>query len=60
MMILIISVDFHLHIDLMSNDTTNLVKFNVNETGFYRVNYPEFMWNRFATRLTMEGPSAVW
>ncbi|KAJ8318617.1 hypothetical protein KUTeg_003708 [Tegillarca granosa] len=27
------------------------VKFNIGQTGFYRVNYPGFLWNRFATLL---------
>ena len=41
------------------NDPQNLIKFNVNQTGFYRVNYPDFMWQRFASHLDDTGPSAV-
>ena len=27
------------------------IKFNVNETGFYRVNYPADVWNTFSSVL---------
>ena len=37
----------------------NLVKFNVNDTGFYRVTYPDEIWTRFATSLESSGPSVV-
>lgn len=37
----------------------NLIKFNVNQTGFYRVNYPDFIWQRFASRLHTTGPSEI-
>lgn len=47
--------------DITSNmDNSNtLVKFNVNETGFYRVNYPTSIWNRFAQALATQGLTAV-
>ena len=41
------------------NIPENLIKFNVNQTGFYRVNYPDNIWQRFASRLETVGPSAV-
>ena len=41
------------------NIPENLIKFNVNQTGFYRVNYPDNIWQRFASRLEAVGPSAV-
>ena len=41
------------------NVPENLIKFNVNQTGFYRVNYPDDIWQRFASRLETIGPSAV-
>ncbi|XP_053392901.1 glutamyl aminopeptidase-like [Mercenaria mercenaria] len=30
------------------------IKFNLNETGFYRVNYPEFLWKRLSTELAAD------
>ena len=41
------------------NIPDSLIKFNVNQTGFYRVNYPDYIWQRFASRLQTIGPSAV-
>lgn len=38
---------------------TNLIKFNVNDTGFYRVTYPDDIWLRFAQALSSNGPAAV-
>lgn len=37
----------------------NLIKFNVNDTGFYRVTYPDDIWLRFAQALSENGPTAV-
>ena len=48
---------FNIHLDM--NDLQSLIKFNVNQTGFYRVNYPDFVWQRFASHLDDTGPSAV-
>lgn len=41
------------------NEPTNNIKFNVNETGFYRVNYPDFIWRRFADALNEIGSTAI-
>ena len=48
---------FDIHLDM--NDPQNIIKFNVNQTGFYRVNYPDFVWQRIATNLETFGPSVV-
>ena len=34
------------------------IKFNLNETGFYRVNYPTFLWQQFTKELS-KGSSMV-
>ncbi|KAH3860698.1 hypothetical protein DPMN_023616 [Dreissena polymorpha] len=39
--------------------TGSYVKFNVNDTGFYRVNYPNDVWLTFAGNLDQNGPNAV-
>ncbi|XP_013411098.1 glutamyl aminopeptidase [Lingula anatina] len=39
-------------------DTSTWIKFNVGQTGFYRVNYPEDMWRRFSN-LLLSNPSAL-
>ncbi|WAQ96948.1 AMPE-like protein [Mya arenaria] len=38
---------------------TQPVKFNVKDTGFYRVNYPDTVWRDFAQRLNQSGPNAI-
>jgi len=51
------AVQFEIPTDMSKGG--NLVKFNVNDTGFYRVTYPDEIWTRFATSLESSGPSVV-
>lgn len=44
------SVTFETGVNIESQ-TDKWIKFNLNETGFYRVNYPEFLWKRLAEEL---------
>ncbi|XP_060068640.1 glutamyl aminopeptidase-like [Ylistrum balloti] len=44
------SVEFEIHANPQMNQSV-WFKFNVNQTGFYRVNYPTNLWMRFATML---------
>ncbi|XP_064595580.1 glutamyl aminopeptidase-like [Liolophura sinensis] len=39
-------VSFAIPLDL--TNPANWVKFNVGQTGFYRINYPVFLWRKFA------------
>ncbi|XP_067672727.1 glutamyl aminopeptidase-like [Haliotis asinina] len=38
-------------------DASQWIKFNVNQTGYYRVTYPDDIWRRFATVLDRSDPS---
>lgn len=51
------SVTFEINNDVSQSDS--IVKFNVNETGFYRVNYPDSFWRKIATFLETQGTSAI-
>ncbi|KAK3612375.1 hypothetical protein CHS0354_031968 [Potamilus streckersoni] len=41
------------------DQSTSWIKFNVNQTGFYRVNYPDDLWQRFGHILLNSGPSVM-
>ncbi|XP_053392868.1 glutamyl aminopeptidase-like [Mercenaria mercenaria] len=51
------SVTFEVNTDM--SQVNSLIKFNVNDTGFYRVNYPDSVWRRIANALETQGPSAI-
>ncbi|KAL4239647.1 hypothetical protein ACF0H5_000454 [Mactra antiquata] len=51
------TVTFDIDVDMSQADV--MIKFNVNDTGFYRVNYPDSIWRRFANILNVQGPSAI-
>jgi hypothetical protein len=50
-------VSFDVNTDMSQGNA--LIKFNVNDTGFYRVNYPPDVWRRIADALESQGPAAV-
>ncbi|XP_060595216.1 glutamyl aminopeptidase-like [Ruditapes philippinarum] len=51
------SVSFDVNTDMSQGNA--LIKFNVNDTGFYRVNYPPDVWRRIADALESQGPAAI-
>lgn len=48
------SVTLDAGVDLRKDAGDIWIKFNMNETGFYRVNYPEFMWKRLSKELSSD------
>jgi len=40
--------------DILDADETEWVKFNYDHTGFYRVNYPIYMWAQFEAQLLID------
>ncbi|XP_041364193.1 glutamyl aminopeptidase-like [Gigantopelta aegis] len=45
---------FEINFDM--NDARKWIKFNINQTGFYRVLYPDAIWQRFSTILKTTDP----
>ncbi|KAL3859955.1 hypothetical protein ACJMK2_010134, partial [Sinanodonta woodiana] len=41
------------------DQSTSWIKFNANQTGFYRVNYPDELWQRFGQLFLNSNPSIM-
>ena len=43
----------------LQNVQNSWIKFNIGQTGFYRVNYPAELWKRFSDALKQPGGPQV-